>query len=180
MSLKEDFYKTIKPALQKEFGYTSIQAVPEIKKIVVNMGVGSSKDNKAFIKEAIAEMTSITGLKPSERKAKASISNFKIRQGQIAGLTITLRGSKMWDFYERFVKITLPRIKDFRGISKKSFDGSGNYNLGILEQVVFPEIDPNKIVYNKPLQVTISTSAKSDESGYKLLMALKMPFREGK
>lgn len=180
MSLKEEFYNKIRLDLKKELGFSSIEAVPQIKKIVVNMGVGTNKDNKPFMKEAINELEIITGLKPSERKSKTSISNFKIRKGQVVGLTVTLRGDRMWSFYEKFVKIALPRVKDFRGLSKKSFDGSGNYSLGIIEQVVFSEIDANKIVYNKPLQVTINTSAKSDELGFKLLSALNMPFREGK
>lgn len=180
MSLKEEFHNKIRPGLKKDLGVNSIEAVPQIKKIIINMGVGSNKDNKAFLKEAVTELEIISGLKPSERKSKASISNFKIRKGQIAGLTVTLRGNRMWDFYEKFVKIALPRVKDFRGVSKTSFDGAGNYSLGITEQVVFSEIDPNRIVYNKPLQVTINTSAKTDELGFKLLSALNMPFKEGK
>lgn len=175
----KDLYETkIKEELKKELNLDSISAVPALKKITVNIGVGSNRENKAFVKEAFGDLTAITGQKPSERLAKVSISNFKLRQGQLAGMTVTLRGKKMWDFYEKFVKIVLPRVKDFRGISPKSFDGSGNYNLGILEHIIFPEIDPNKMAYNKSMQVTISTSARNDESGFKLLKALGMPFRE--
>jgi len=180
MSIKEDFNAKLKTELTKDLGLSSISAVPVIKAITLNMGIGSNRENKAFVKEAIEELSAITGQKPVLRKAKSSISNFKFRKGQLAGLSVTLRGDRMWDFYEKFVKITLPRFKDFQGVSKKSFDGGGNYNIGIKEQSVFPEIDPNKILYNKPLQVTINTSAKNDEFGFKLLKALNMPFREGK
>lgn len=180
MSLKENFDKKIKNDLKKELELSSIAAVPSMKKITINMGIGRNRDNKSFVQEAISDLTVISGQKPSGRNATTSISNFKLRKGQMVGLAVTLRGKKMWDFYEKLVKIVLPRVKDFRGVSPKSFDGTGNYNLGLKEHIVFPEIDPNKIGFAKSLQVTISTSASSDEAGHKLLKALEMPFREGK
>jgi large subunit ribosomal protein L5 len=180
MTLREQFETKFKQELQKELGVTSSAAVPAIKKITVNMGIGKNRDNKAFVQEAINDMTVISGQKPSGRNATTSISNFKLRKGQMVGLTVTLRGKKMWDFYEKLVKIVLPRVKDFRGVSSRSFDGTGNYNLGLREHIVFPEIDPNKIGFAKSLQVTVSTSATKDSDGHKLLKALGMPFREGK
>ncbi len=180
MTLKEEYQKTISEQLMKELNLSSKLAVPKLKKIVINMGVGRNRDNKQFIEEAINDVTMISGQKPSLRKAKVSISNFKLRQGQLAGISVTLRGDRMWDFYEKLVKIVFPRMKDFRGISPKSFDGNGNYNIGFTEHIIFPEIDANKVSYIKPLQVTISTSAKNDEEGYKLLKALYMPFKDVK
>lgn len=180
MTLKEEYQKTISENLKKELELNSIFAVPKIEMIVINMGIGRNRDNKQFVEEAINEVTMISGQKPALRKAKVSISNFKLRQGQLAGISATLRGDRMWDFYEKLVKIVFPRMKDFRGISPKSFDGAGNYNIGFSEQIIFPEIDANKVIYNKPLQVTISTTAKNDEDAYKLLKALYMPFREEK
>jgi len=176
--LKEEFEKTIKKSLQKELEVSSSQAVPQFEKIVVNMGIGKMRENKKFVEEAIKDLTQITGQSVSKRKAKVSISNFKLRKGQLAGLSVTLRGNKMWDFYEKLVTIVLPRVKDFRGVTRKSFDDGGNYNLGLEEHVVFSEIDPNSITFNKPLQVTINTTSKNSEVGYKLLKALKMPFND--
>lgn len=176
--LKEKFETKIKEDLKKELGLDSISAVPALKKITVNIGIGKNRDSKTYVQEALSDMTLITGQKPSERKAKVSIANFKLRKGQVIGLTVTLRGKKMWDFFEKLVTIVLPRVKDFRGINPKSFDGNGNYNLGIREHIVFPEIDANKMAYNKSFEVTMSTSAKTDEAGFKLLKALGMPFRE--
>ena len=176
MSLKEDFDKNLKPKLQSDLGLSSVFAVPQIDKIVINMGVGKMRDNKNFIEEAMREMAAISGQHPSQRLAKTSISNFKLRKGQLTGIAVTLRGQKMWDFYEKLVRIVLPRVKDFRGVKPKSFDGAGNYNLGFEEHIVFPEIDPNGVTYTKPLQVTISTTAKNDELGHKLLELLGMPF----
>lgn len=178
MTLKESFDKKIKNDLKKDLNLTTVEAVPSLKKITLNMGIGGNRENKAFVKEAISDLTVIAGQKPTSRNAKVSISNFKLRKGQVVGLAVTLRGKKMWDFYEKLVKIVLPRVKDFRGISPKSFDGTGNYNLGLREHIVFPEIDPNKIGFAKSLQITVSTSAKTDEDGLKLLKVLEMPFRE--
>ncbi len=178
MTLKEHFEKKVKADLKKELELTSVAAVPTIKKVTINMGIGKNRETKAFVQEAISDLSLISGQKPSGRSAKSSISNFKLRKGQLVGLTVTLRGKKMWDFYEKLVKIVLPRVKDFRGISPKSFDGTGNYNLGLGEHIVFPEIDPNKVGFAKSLQVTVSTSANTDDIGHKLLKALGMPFRE--
>ena len=178
MSMQEDYDKTIKNKIKNEMSLKSVSEVPTIKKITVNMGIGGNRENKNFVKEAIDDLTKIAGQKVSERKAKVSIANFKLRKGQLAGLTVTLRGKRMWDFYEKLVRIVLPRVRDFQGVSEKSFDGYGNYNLGLSEHTIFPEVDPNKITYNKPLQVTVNTSAQSDELGRKLLSELGMPFRK--
>lgn len=178
MSIRENFEKKVKSDLKKELELSSVAAVPSLQKITLNMGIGRNRENKAFVQEAISDLTVISGQKPTGRSAKVSISNFKLRKGQVVGLAVTLRGKKMWDFYEKLVKIVLPRVKDFRGISPKSFDGTGNYNLGLREHIVFPEIDANKIGFAKSLQITVSTSAKTDDAGLKLLKALDMPFRE--
>ena len=178
--LKEEFETKIKQQLQKEMKVRSIFAVPRIEKIVVNMGVGSNRENKKYIEEAIEDLAVITGQHPIKRKAKTSISNFKLRKGQIVGVSVTLRGQRMWDFYEKLVVIVFPRVRDFRGVDRKSFDGSGNFSIGFKENMVFPEIDANKVTYIKPIQVTIKTSSQDDEAGYKLLKAIGMPFKEGK
>jgi large subunit ribosomal protein L5 len=178
MNLKENFDKNLRNDLKKELGLKNTFEVPTINKIVINMGVGKNKDSKPFIEEAIKDMLVISGQSPSKRIAKTSISNFKLRKGQLTGLTVTLRGNRMWEFYEKFVTIVLPRVKDFRGVNEKSFDGQGNYSLGLSEHIVFPEIDANKVIHIKPLQVTITTSAKNNKSGLELLKALQMPFRK--
>lgn len=178
MSMKEDFDKKIKQELKSDLGFDTIAAVPKLEKITVNMGIGKLRENKAFVQEAISDIQAISGQKPSLRNSRMAISNFKLRKGQTIGISVTLRGKRMWDFYEKLVKIVMPRIKDFQGVSPKSFDGSGNYNFGLREVIVFPEIDPNRTSYSKTLQVTISTSAQNDEEGYKLLKALEMPFRK--
>lgn len=182
MSMYEDFTNKIRKDLKKELGVENDLAVPTIQKISINVGVGKNRDNKNYIEEVLQEITAIGGQKPSQRAAKLSISNFKLRKGQLVGISVTLRGQRMWDFYEKLVHIVLPRVKDFRGVNEKAFDQSGNYNLGFRESIVFPEVDANKLVYNKSLQVTITTTAKTAEEGYALLKALDMPFRkkEGK
>lgn len=178
MSLKEEYYKKILEELKKDMNVESSMAVPRLKKIIVNMGIGKNRDNKAFMQEAIDDMTKVSGQKITERKARLSISNFKLRQGQVVGLAVTLRGDRMWYFYEKLVKIVLPRVKDFQGVSKKSLDGVGGYSLGFKDYTIFPEIDPNKISHLKPIQVTISTTAVKSDNTYKLLKALGMPFRD--
>lgn len=178
MKLKEQFETELREKLKNSLGEKSVLAVPIIEKIVVNMGIGSKRDNKVFVKEAIDDIAKITGQKPSERKARVSISNFKLRKGQLVGLKVTLRGKRMWDFYEKLVKIALPRVKDFRGVTKKSFDRAGNYNLGLEEHTVFQEIDPNKVAFIKPFQISISTTARNDDDSYQLLKALGMPYRD--
>lgn len=178
MSLKKEFDENIRKALQKEMSVGSILAVPELEKVVINIGVGKMRENKTYIAEAEKDIEAIAGQRPVRKNAKVSISNFKLRQGQLAGFSVTLRGKKMWDFYEKLVTIVLPRVRDFRGVDIKSFDGSGNYSLGFSDHVAFPEIDPNKISHIKPLQVTIKTTARNDEDSTKLLKALGMPFRK--
>lgn len=178
MSLKKEFEENIRENLKKDMGLSSVYAVPNIEKIVINMGLGKVRENKAFITESFEDMTVITGQKPVKRASKKSISNFKIRKGQLAGVSVTLRGQKMWDFYEKLVRIVLPRVKDFRGVTKKAFDRNGNYNIGLREHLVFPEIDANKVVHNKPMQITIKTTAVKDDSAYILLKALGMPFKD--
>ncbi len=178
MSLHKEYSEKIRGELKKELDLSSIDGVPKLEKIVVNMGVGKMRDNKAFIAECLADMIAITGQMPSKRKAKVSISNFKLRQGQLSGIMVTLRGEKMWDFYEKFVKVVLPRVKDFRGVTKKYFDSQGNYSLGLKEHLIFPEIDANKITYTKPLQITMKIKAGSKKSSYSLLKALGMPFND--
>lgn len=147
-----------------------------LKKIVVNMGIGSAKEDKDFLESAGKDLAEITGQKPSLRPAKRAIAGFKVRAGEIVGLTATLRGRRMWAFFQKLVQVVLPRLRDFRGVSRESFDGSGNYNLGITEHTVFPEIDPNKVERIKNLGITIVTTAKNDEEGYRLLQELGMPF----
>lgn len=178
MSLMKEYKENIRPKLKDDLGLSSIDAVPQIEKIVVNMGVGKMRDNKAFISECVSDLMVITGQFPSKRNAKVSISNFKLRKGQLSGIMVTLRGEKMWDFYEKFVKIVLPRVKDFRGVTKKYFDEQGNYSLGLKEHLVFPEVDANKITYTKPLQITIKVRSGSKKSSYSLLKALGMPFND--
>lgn len=178
MSLKTEFDQKIKEDIKNQHKLTTIDAVPTMEKIVINMGVGKMRDNKAFMEESMSDLTAIASQMPVKRKAKVSISNFKLRKGQIVGVSVTLRGAKMWDFYEKLVKIVLPRVKDFRGVTKKYFDNDGNYSLGLKEHLIFPEIDANKITYTKSLQVTIKTSKKDKELAYSLLKATGMPFRD--
>lgn len=170
--------KNVRKKLKKEFNTKIELEVPIIRKIVINMGIGKMRENKNYIEESVEDLRKITGQTPSKRKARLSISNFKLRKGQLTGLMVTLRGQKMWDFYERLTIIAFPRVRDFRGITKKAFDGAGNYNVGLKEHIVFPEIDANKTGYTKPLQITINTSADDDIVGYKLLKALGMPFKD--
>ena|SRR3989344_4343053 len=176
MSMKKEFNETIRKELKKEMGVGSILAVPTLEKIVINMGIGKTKDNKQFLEEAVNDITKIASQKPILTKSRIAISNFKLRKGVTVGIAVTLRGERMWDFYEKLVKIAFPRVKDFRGISKKSFDGKGNYNIGFKDMLIFPEIDANKINFTKPVQITIKTTAKNNEEGYMLLKRLEMPF----
>ena len=174
--MKTAFNEKIREELRKELNVNSILAVPSLEKIVINMGIGKTKDNKQFLEEAISDVTKIAGQKPVLTKSKVAISNFKLRKGVIVGIAVTLRGEKMWDFYEKLVTIALPRVKDFRGVSKKSFDGHGNYNIGFKDMLIFPEIDANRINFTKPVQITIKTSGKDNDASYKLLKSLDMPF----
>jgi large subunit ribosomal protein L5 len=173
-----DLYKKeIAPELLKKFNYKSIMQVPRINKIVVNMGVGDAVADSKVLDEAVKDLEAVTGQKPSIRKAKKAISNFKLREGVNIGAMVTLRREKMYEFLDRLVNIALPRVRDFRGLSDKSFDGRGNYTLGVKEQIIFPEINVDKITKVLGMDVTIVTTAKTDNEAYELLQAFGVPFR---
>ena len=172
--LRDKYVEEIVPALTKKFGYTTPMAVPRLLKVTVNMGTGES----GSIEDATTEIETITGQHPSVRRARKSIAAFKLREGMPIGCRVTLRGARMWEFYDRLTAIALPRIRDFRGVNPDSFDGRGNYNLGLREQTIFPEIDYDAIDMVRGLNVTITTSAGTDEEARELLRALGMPFRE--
>ena len=176
--LKQKYNEEVRPALMQQFGYSSVMAVPRIEKIVVNEGLGSSKDDSKAIDKAAKELSLITLQKPIVTKAKKSISNFKLRQGMPVGIKVTLRGERMYVFLEKLVNIGLPRIRDFRGINPNAFDGRGNYNLGIKEQLIFPEITYDMVDKTRGMDITIVTSAKTDEEARALLQAMGLPFRK--
>lgn len=177
-SLKEYYIKEGIPQLMKEFGYKNIMQVPKITKIVLNMGLGEAVQNPKIMDGASNELTMIAGQKAVVTKAKKSIAGFKLRQGMPIGCRVTLRGDKMYDFLTKLVRITLPRVRDFRGVSTKAFDGRGNYAMGVKEHIVFPEIDYDKIDKIKGLNISITTTAKTDDEGRFLLKTLGMPFRK--
>ena len=175
------YYETdVIPALTERFGYTSRMQVPALKKIVVNMGVGDALQNAKLLDGAAEEMAQITGQRPSIRRAKKSIANFKLREGLPIGCMVTLRGPRMWEFLDRLTSIALPRVRDFRGLPTRSFDGRGNYTFGLKEQVVFPEIQYDKVEKIRGMDITLVTTAGTDEEGLELLKALKWPFRQQK
>lgn len=174
--LAERYTSEVVPALVKEFGYKNIMAVPKIEKISINIGMGEATQNSKVIDVAVAELTAIAGQKPVIAKAKKSIAAFKLREGMPIGVAVTLRGPRMYEFLDRLVSVALPRVRDFRGVSPKSFDGRGNYTLGIKDQLIFPEIDYNKVDKTKGMNINITTSAKSDAEGLALLKNLGMPF----
>ncbi|MCI8636073.1 MAG: 50S ribosomal protein L5 [Eubacterium sp.] len=174
--LKEQYQSQIVDAMMKKFGYKNIMEVPKIDKIVVNMGVGEAKENAKVLEAAAKDMETITGQKPIITKAKHSIANFKIREGMSIGCKVTLRGEKMYEFLDRLVNLALPRVRDFRGINPNSFDGRGNYALGIKEQLIFPEIEYDKIDKIRGMDVIVVTTAKTDEEGRELLTQFGMPF----
>jgi large subunit ribosomal protein L5 len=176
--IKEHYEENCVPQLMKEYGYRSIMQVPKVTKIVLNMGLGEAVQNPKIIEGAVNEMTMIAGQKAVVTKAKKSIATFKLREGMPIGCRVTLRGDKMWDFLSKLINVALPRVRDFRGISFKAFDGNGNYAMGIKEHIIFPEIDYDKIDKIKGLNISIGTSAKSDDEGRFLLKALGMPFRK--
>lgn len=176
--LKEKYVKEIAPELMKLGGYKNINEVPKLDKIVLNMGLGDVKDNSKSFNIAIDELAAISGQKPVATTAKKAISNFKVRQGMKIGAKVTLRGKRMYEFFDRVTAIALPRVRDFRGVSRKSFDGHGNYAFGIKEQLIFPEINYDKIEKIRGLDVLIVTTAKTDSEALTLLEALGMPFRE--
>ena len=175
--LKEKYQKDVVPALTKEFGYKNIMAVPRIQKVVVNMGLGEATSNVKIIDTGADELARITGQKPVTRRSKKSIAQFKVRQGQPVGTMVTLRGERMWDFLDRLVSIALPRVRDFKGVSPRGFDGRGNYTLGLRDQLLFPEIDYMKVDKARGMNVSVVTSAKTDQEARKLLQLIGMPFR---
>ena len=176
--LREKYQKDVVPALTKEFGYKNIMAVPKIHKIVVNMGLGEATSNAKIIDTGADELARITGQKPVTRRAKKSIAAFKVRKGQPVATMVTLRGERMWEFLDRLMSIALPRVRDFKGVSPKGFDGRGNYTLGLRDQLLFPEIDYMKVDKARGMNVSVVTSAKTDEEARKLLQFIGMPFRQ--
>jgi large subunit ribosomal protein L5 len=175
--LKEAYLKNIVPAMTKEFGYTNPMAVPKVQKISVNIGLGEATGNSKLMDGAVNELSLIAGQRPVINKARKSIAAFKLREGMAIGCSVTLRGDRMYEFLDRLVSVTLPRVRDFRGVSSKSFDGRGNYTLGIKDQLIFPEIDYNKVDKTKGMNICITTTAKTDAEGLALLKHLGMPFR---
>ena len=176
--LKEKYQKDVVPALTKEFGYKNVMAVPKIEKVVVNMGLGEATPNAKIIDTGADELARITGQKPVTRRAKKSIAQFKVRKGQPVGTMVTLRGERMWEFLDRLMSIALPRVRDFKGVSPKGFDGRGNYTLGLRDQLLFPEIDYMKVDKARGMNVSVVTTAKTDEEARKLLQFIGMPFRQ--
>ena len=179
MAKLHDFYKdTIVSELQKKFEYKSVMQVPRIEKITLNMGVGEAISDKKVLEHATNDLTAISGQKPVTTVARKSVAGFKIREGYPIGTKVTLRGERMWEFLERLISISIPRIRDFRGLNPKSFDGRGNYSMGVREQIIFPEIEYDKIDKIRGLDITITTSAKDNEEGLALLSAFEFPFKK--
>jgi len=174
--LKTKYSEEIRPALIERFGYSTPMQAPKIEKITVNMGVGDAKQDSRVLQEATTQLARITGQQPSIRRARKSIAAFKLREGMAVGVSVTLRGERAYEFLDRLLSIAIPRIRDFRGLSPRSFDGRGNYNLGVKEQIIFPEIDYDKVDQVRGLDIAITTSARSDEESFALLEAFGMPF----
>src|ERR1700735_4574571 len=177
--LKERYRSEVAPALREEFGYANVMQVPGLSKIVVNMGVGEAARDAKLIEGAVRDLSLIAGQKPAVARAKKSIAQFKLREGMPIGAHVTLRGSRMWEFCDRLLSIALPRIRDFRGLSDRQFDGRGNYTFGLTEQLMFHEVDPDKVDRQRGMDVTIVTTASTDEEGRSLLRRLGFPFKEG-
>ena len=175
--LLERYRSEVVPKLRKEFGYGNTHQVPRLSKVVVNVGLGEATSNAKLLEQAGVELAAITGQKPLVRKARKSIANFKLREGQPVGCMVTLRGDRMWEFYDRLVSVALPRVRDFKGVSPKAFDGRGNYTLGLREQIIFPEVDYDKVERITGMNVTMCTTARTDAEGKALLAHLGMPFR---
>jgi large subunit ribosomal protein L5 len=175
--LKERYAEEIRPQLLERFGYSSVMQVPRLEKITLNMGVGEAKQNTAMLEAAVEQMTVIAGQKPAVRRARKSIAGFKLREGMPVGVMATLRGERMWEMLDRLQSIALPRVRDFRGLNPRSFDGRGNYSMGVREQIIFPEIDYDSIDQVRGLNVTITTTAETDDEARELLRMLGMPFR---
>lgn len=178
--LKKTYLEEVVPKLREQFNYTSIMQVPRLLKICINQGVGGATADKKMIETAANELSIIAGQKAVPTRARLSISNFKLREGMPIGIRTTLRGEKMWEFFDRLVSVALPRVRDFRGVNDKSFDGRGNYTLGITEQIIFPEIEIDKIARISGMDITFVTSTESDQEAYALLMELGMPFKNKK
>ena len=175
--LQERYRKEIAPKLSQEFGYKNSHQVPRVQKVIVNIGLGQATQNAKLLEKASEELAAIAGQKPLVRKARKSIANFKLRQGQSVGCMVTLRGDRMWEFLDRLMNVALPRVRDFKGVSPKAFDGRGNYTLGLREQIIFPEIDYDKVERITGMNVTVCTTAETDAEGRALLAHLGMPFR---
>ena len=176
--LREHYLKKVLPALTQEHGYTNVMAVPRIDKITVNIGLGEATQNAKLMDGAVNELSQIAGQKPVVTKATKSIAQFKLREGQSIGCMVTLRGERMYEFFDRLVNVALPRVRDFRGVSSKSFDGRGNYTLGVKDQLIFPEIDYAKVDKTKGMNICITTTARTDAEGLSLLIQMGMPFRQ--
>jgi large subunit ribosomal protein L5 len=174
--LKQRYQDDVVPALMQQFGYSNVMQVPRIVKVSVNKGVGEASQNKKILDDAVSELRTITGQQPMVRRARKSISNFKLRDGMPVGAAVTLRGERMWEFLDRLITLALPRVRDFRGVSDRSFDGRGNYTLGVKEQIIFPEINIDSVDRISGLDVSIVTTAETDEEAHALLKALGMPF----
>ena len=175
--LKEAYFATVRDELQKQFGYKNVNQIPKIEKIVVNMGVGEAATDAKAIDAAVSDRRAITGQQPLVTHARKSIASFRLRAGMAIGAKVTLRGDRMWEFLDRLIAIAIPRIRDFRGISAKSFDGHGNFSMGVTEQLIFPEIDYDKIDHTRGMDITIVTTAQTDDEGRALLKAFHFPFK---
>ena len=179
MSRLKDFYnETVMPAMTEKFGYKNVMQIPKIEKIVINMGVGEAKENSKILESAVKDLTTISGQKPVITKAKKSVANFKLREGMPIGCKVTLRGERMYEFADRLVNLALPRVRDFRGVSAESFDGRGNYALGIKEQIIFPEIEYDKVDKVRGMDIIFVTTAQTDEEARELLRLFGMPFKK--
>lgn len=176
--LRKHYSEQVVPALTKEFGYKNVMGVPKLEKISINIGLGEATQNAKLMDKAVAELSAIAGQKPVITKAKKSIAAFKLREGMAIGCMVTLRGDRMFEFFDRLVNVSLPRVRDFRGVSGKSFDGRGNYTLGVKDQLIFPEIDYSKVDKTIGMNISISTSARTDQEGMALLKQMGMPFRQ--
>ncbi len=176
--MRSHYEDQVRPELMKKFGYKNVMQAPKFEKIVINMGVGDALQDQKLLDAAANELGQITGQRPSVRRAKKSISNFKLREGVAVGCAVTLRGARMYEFFDRLIHVAVPRIRDFRGLSPRSFDGQGNYNMGLTEQIIFPEITYDTVGKVRGMDVTIVTSARTDEEGRELLRLMQMPFRQ--
>lgn len=176
--MQERYQTEAVPALQKAFNYRNVMEIPRIEKVVINIGLGEAMDDSKALEAALTDLTTIAGQKPIQTKARKSIANFKLREGRIIGSKVTLRGIRMWSFLDRLVNVALPRVRDFRGVSPNSFDGRGNYTLGLRDQLIFPEIEYDKIDKLRGMEISIVTTAKNDEHSRELLRSLGMPFRK--